>query len=501
MAQWSLIDRQLGKVWSRKRPAPNRTLDAVGEQAETVRLSIASMEARLDELKSLSTDFARLVRPMDDFLDRHPQLQARLAEVEAGLQRELELGRDLRRERDEAAAAALKATDEAAQSAAALARQQALARENDETITELRLALRSRSEAAEALRRKNDEESERSRALGDECGALRTQTLTQGQRVAQLEQRLAEAQAQAAMLARDNERLSRAVDDQVRRIGELTARRDELERLLADETARAGRLETGLADEASRRQRLELQREGEQSAASVEIAALTLKSEGLGSRLASTLQTLSETREQLRDKVERVQLAEQAASVAALDNTANARKVAAAQDEAQRALDALADLRATNAALAAKIETLEGAVGVKSAELEAAGAQAQVLADRVEQLKARNAEERAALEAANRRLENALQGERAERSLAQGALTIARESRARLQSEFASLRRRSEQEPHHAGDQAVATIAGLATASAAATPTAAAALAAADDPKSAAVEAQKRRIELTDAAT
>ncbi|GGH26210.1 hypothetical protein GCM10007036_33830 [Alsobacter metallidurans] len=302
------------------------------------------------------------------------------------------------------------------------------------------------------------------------------------------------------MLARDNERLSRAVDDQVRRIGELTARRDELERLLADETARAGRLESGLSEETARRQRLEMQREGEQTAASVEIAALTLKSEGLGSRLASTLQTLSETREHLRDKVERVQLAEQAAAVAALDNTAYARKVAAAQDEAQRALDALADLRATNAELVAKIETLEGAVGLKAAELEAAGAQAQVLADRVEQLKARNAEERAALEAANRRLENALQGERAERSLAQGALTIARESRARLQSEFASLRRRSEQEPRHAGDQASATVAGLATASAAVA-TAAAALAAADDPKSAAVEAQMRRIELTETAT
>ncbi|GGH26206.1 hypothetical protein GCM10007036_33820 [Alsobacter metallidurans] len=181
MAQWTLIDRQLGKIWSRKRPAPTPALDVVGEQAETVRLSIASMEARLDELKSLSTDFARLVRPMDDFLDRHPQLQARLAEAEAGLQRELQLGRDLRRERDEAAAAALKATDEAAQSAAALARQQALARETEETITELRLALSSQSEAAEALRRKNDDETERSRALADECGALRTQTLTQGQ--------------------------------------------------------------------------------------------------------------------------------------------------------------------------------------------------------------------------------------------------------------------------------------------------------------------------------
>jgi crescentin len=47
------------------------------------------------------------------------------------------------------------------------------------------------------------------------------------------------------------------------------------------------------------------------------------------------------------------------------------------------------------------------------------------------------------LEAANRRLTGELQNERSERSLLQGALEIARESRVKIQKKYVALRKRT----------------------------------------------------------
>ncbi|MFL5027552.1 MAG: chromosome partitioning protein ParA, partial [Microvirga sp.] len=52
-------------------------------------------------------------------------------------------------------------------------------------------------------------------------------------------------------------------------------------------------------------------------------------------------------------------------------------------------------------------------------------------------------QERNTLEAANRRLTVELQNEKAERSLMQGALEIARESRIKIQKKYISLRKKT----------------------------------------------------------
>ena len=65
------------------------------------------------------------------------------------------------------------------------------------------------------------------------------------------------------------------------------------------------------------------------------------------------------------------------------------------------------------------------------------------LTERIDQLTKRFEQERSTLEATNRRLTEELQNEKAERSLVQGALEIARESRIKIQKKYVALRKKT----------------------------------------------------------
>jgi crescentin len=86
---------------------------------------------------------------------------------------------------------------------------------------------------------------------------------------------------------------------------------------------------------------------------------------------------------------------------------------------------------------------LAKALAAKDAALENAVDKARLRSERVDQLTKRFEQERAVLETAHRRLLEELENERAERTLAQGALKIARESRASLQRLNESLKRQN----------------------------------------------------------
>ncbi len=86
---------------------------------------------------------------------------------------------------------------------------------------------------------------------------------------------------------------------------------------------------------------------------------------------------------------------------------------------------------------------LAKAVAAKDQALDAANRKAASLLDRIEGLNARFALERSEFEATHRRTIEELQNERAERSLAHGALDIARKSRAALLAQYTALKRRA----------------------------------------------------------
>jgi crescentin len=446
----------------RERPAPifpdlppprTSPLDVTGEQTELVRVHVSHMMARLDEIKTLSEDFSRLRTPLDDFLVQYPKAQARMLDAEAALKRETEAARLLRRERDEALSARAAASDELAQAVATGSRQEAMLRDNEEALAELRTLMRETTARAEHIERQFYAEAERSQVLADESRILRQHAQSGDQTNLRLEQNLNEAHAQVHLLERENSRLQQATEDQSRKLAEASARCEELERKLEIALEANATLETNLNAEQARRDKAESDREADRTAHSVNAASLSLKVDGLTSRLATTTRTLAQMREQVREKMDALQAAERAVSEARIETNAAQRKLSVAQEEARRFQDAVQETQSAKESAEERGEMLTKALSAKSAHLDGANGKIEALTERLEQLSQRFEQERAALEATNRKLSEALQGEKAERTLAQGALTIARESRSKLQTQFANLRRRAEMDPPEAGGE------------------------------------------------
>jgi crescentin len=129
------------------------------------------------------------------------------------------------------------------------------------------------------------------------------------------------------------------------------------------------------------------------------------------------------------------------------DFTAEERCLEAAQQEIDRQVAQAYEPQRSRVELQERVEMLNKAIAAKDFQIETADNKVASLSERIDQLAKRFDQERHALEAANRRLTEALQNEKAERALIQGALEIARESRVKIQKKYASLRQRTRLDP------------------------------------------------------
>jgi crescentin len=173
------------------------------------------------------------------------------------------------------------------------------------------------------------------------------------------------------------------------------------------------------------------------------VSNLEVRVEGLTARVSATDRILTHARAQLLEKDEALKAAERALKEAAIERSKFERRLGAAQDEISRLSTQMEDLQKSRAELADRSDMLLKALSAKEAAVDSANNKAASLADRIDHLTKRFEQERTALETANRRLIEDLQGEKAERSLAQGALEIARESRFKLQKQYAALKQKS----------------------------------------------------------
>ena len=101
------------------------------------------------------------------------------------------------------------------------------------------------------------------------------------------------------------------------------------------------------------------------------------------------------------------------------------------------------ELQRSRIELQERVEMLDKAIAAKDFQIESADNKVASLSERIDQITKRFDQERNTLEAANRRLTEELQNEKAERSLIQGALEIARESRTKIQKKYISLRKKT----------------------------------------------------------
>lgn len=422
---------------------PNGSLDSVGQKNELIRVRFANMIDRLEEIRSLKEDFALLSEPVSDLIRSYPQLQSRLLETEAVLKQENETTAALRRELHDLNTVHARTMDDLAATVSQLRKAESKTREQESHIEDLRLNVKDKEAMVADLENQLSIETERARNITEENQALRLEAQEADQTVARAERELIETRERNGLLDHEVKRLQKVAEDQNYRLSSLTNRYGEIETQLEATRQRASDLETKLMAEQVLRQRLETQLDSERSSHQTDLSALDMKIEGLNSRLGATDKILAHTRDQLRDKNEALRSVERNLKETTIEKNTLDRRLEATQQEVERQVAMVNELQRSRIELQERVEMLGKAIAAKDFQIESSDNKLTTLTERIDQLTKRFEQERSTLEAANRRLTEELQNEKAERSLMQGALEIARESRIKIQKKYIALRKKT----------------------------------------------------------
>jgi crescentin len=421
----------------------NGSLDTVGQKNELIRVRFANLVDRLDEIRSLRDDFTALSEPVFDLITSYPQVQSRLLETEAVLRQEQETMAVLRREVADLTALQARTADELSSTVSQLRKADAKVREQEAALEDMRLTLKDREAMAADLENQLTIETERARSITEENHALRLEAQEADQAVARAERELIEMRERTGLLDHEVKRLQKVAEEQNYRLSGYMKRQTELEAQFEATRQRATELESKLMAEQAARQRADTQVEAERSSHQADMSSLDLKMEGLTSRLMATDKILAHTRDQLRDKNEALRSIERVLKETAIEKNTLDRRLAATQQEMERQIGLVTELQRSRMEMQERLEMLNKAFAAKDFQVESAENKVAALNERMEQMTKRYEQERNALEAINRRLTEELQNEKAERSMLQGALEIARESRAKIQNKYVSLRKKT----------------------------------------------------------
>jgi len=418
-------------------------LDIVGQKNELIRVRFANLLDRLEEIRSLKEDFALLNEPVHELIGAYPQIRSRLLEIEAVLRQERDTGAALRRELSELSASHARQTDDLTSTTSQLRKVEARARDQDSMIEDLRLVVKDREAGLANLENQLAIETERARSITEENQALRLEAQESDQAVAQAERELIGLRERNSLLDHEVKRLQKVAEEQNYRLSSVSTRHGELETQFEAARQRVSELESKLMAEQVARQRVETQIESERSAHQADLSALDMKMEGLRSRLSATDKILAHTRDQLRDKNEGLRGVERVLKETSIEKNTLERRLDATQQEVERQVAIVNELQRSRVELQERTEMMKKAIAAKDFQIESSDNKVASLAERMDQLTKRFEQERGALEAANRRLTEELQNEKSERTLIQGALEIARESRIKIQKKYIALRKKT----------------------------------------------------------
>lgn len=416
-------------------------LHSLGERNELLHVRYSYMADRLEDLKSLSDDFHLLSKPIEELSTELPKAKSRVLELEALMARETEERSRLQRE-----------LAQSSEKLSTLTNDYHLLfnrnKTNEDDLDQLHgsaAADRARLGELQKLLANADQqlaaERENRQRLDAEVKELSALVATRAAELQRFEDLTTRQAERNGTLERELDRLQGVVDKQVIERVDLQSRLNESDRLAQERARDLGELRQKLDIEQAGRQQREHAHDLAMSSLSAEKASLVLRLEALTSRIGSAEQVISQTRLQLGEKEAAIRASDSAMreiekrreaaerQLNTLEHRLNARS--AELEESQRLADGLSK----------RCDMLTKALSAKEVALSVALEKARTRSERVEELTKEFELERTSLESAHRRLVEELENERAERTLAQGALKIARESRASLQRLNESLKR------------------------------------------------------------
>jgi chromosome segregation ATPase len=415
-------------------------IGSLGHENEMLRNLLSDAGRRIGELDELKLTFERLVSPFNIALRSLEQERSRALDLAARLDEQRSAYETLRGEfyavekkatLHQADAEKLRSELEVARAAGRVAEGERLELVEDGKAKNVQIA---------ELTRQLEQETAQSRSANEARRALQEQTDRAEKRIVELEGELAAARERLALLEDEKQSLQNNLDQALGETARLNRRMTESENMLTATRTQLGKLEASYAEAYGERGRLAAALDEAKELHQSERNTLTMRFEAMQSRAATAERLLAEARQNLIARTEEVRAFDRKAVEASIARTTAERRLAqveAAQDARERHVR---DLEAARHALTESNAALSKAL--RSREMALARAE-----DKVAELTARNAQleadlqvSRASVDKRVEELQSALERERLDRAVAEGALEGARKDNERLYGELTKLR-------------------------------------------------------------
>lgn len=412
----------------------------IGEENEALRNLLTDTGRKIGELDELKHAFDRLVTPFNSAL--------RALETEKSLTMSLSARLDEQRTayetlRNEFYAVEKKFTQLGAE-AEKLRSELELSRENGRALesarSELSEELKARNAHAAELERQLEQETAQRRSLSETRRAMQEQIDGAEKHIVALEGELAAARESLVLTQDERTSLQTAVDQALAENGRIARRLTDSENTLTATRAQLAKVEASYAEAYGERGRLAAALDEAKEQHQSERNILTMRVDGLQSRAATAERLLAETRAGLLARTEEVRSFDRKAVEATIARGTAERRLVQIESAHEARERQIRDLESARAALAERSN--EFAKSLKSREMALARAEETIatLTARNGQLEADIQVSRTGIERRFEDLNSALERERLERAVVEGALEAARSDNARLRSDAANLR-------------------------------------------------------------
>jgi crescentin len=412
----------------------------MGEENEVLRNLLTDTGRKINELDDLKDAFDKIVAPFNSTLRALEQEKSQTLSLSGMLNESRAAYDTLRTEfyQVEKKATALEAEVEKLREDLELARESNRGLES--TGLELSNDIAARNATIVELERQLAQESAERRSLSEARRALQEQYDSSEKRNAELEGELAAAREKLALLEDEKRSLQTAIDQALNETARLTRRLTESENTLTATRAQLGKVEANFAEAYADRGRLAAALDEAKEHHGAERNSLNMRLDALQSRTATAERLLSEARQNLLARTEEVRAFDRK-SVEATIGRNNAEKRIAQIEAAHEARERqIKDLEQARTALTERNNAMTKSLKARETALARAEDKIGALTERNGHLEADVQVSRTNIEKRVEDLNSALQRERMERAVVEGALEAARKDNSRLQSEVGALR-------------------------------------------------------------
>jgi crescentin len=412
----------------------------MGEENEALRNLLSDTGRKIEELDELKQAFDKIVAPFNSTLraleiekSQTLGLTGMLAESRASYE-------TLRTEfyQIERKATALENEAEKLREDLELARESNRGLES--TRIELLDGISARAAQITELERQLAQETSQRRSLGESRRTAQDQLDASEKRIVELEGELAAAQEKLALLDDEKRSLQANIDQALNETARLTRRLTESDNTLTATRAQLGKVEASFAEAYGERGRLSAALDESKEQHQAERNSLNMRLDALVSRAATAERLLAEARQNLLARTEEVRAFDRKSVEATISRNNAEKRLAQIEASNEQRERQIKDLEQARVALTERNNAMTKTLKVRETALARADEKIAALTERNGHLEADVQVSRTNIEKRVEDLNSALQRERMERAVVEGALEAARKDNSRLQSEVASLR-------------------------------------------------------------